>query len=120
MTRTILAALALVLTIPLAACGPAAPPASAGTDAPAPEPTLAADQNSGFATKLAKLERRYDDAKAFVNLVVAFAAPERVAQLHAIEARIDQTFVLARSAATVADQASTMRRIEAAIVELLR
>lgn len=111
MKRLILAA--ALLALPLAACGPIAPPASPGDNAPAPAGPIAA-----VVAKLAELEGAYADVKRLVALFLPFASAERVAQVEAIEDRIDRAFATARRASTLAEQMAALTRAERAIAEL--
>lgn len=126
MKRFILAAAALALAIPLAACGGApaptapgaiAPPADAPPTAPAPE-TAAVGPAPTMSTRLARLEQRYRDVRAFVDLLLPFAPAAQQAQVAAIAARIDLAFAAARTAATAADQIRRLVEAEQAIAEL--
>lgn len=125
MKRLILATATLALAFPLAACGPEAPPASAGTSAPAPAPSATPAPEkpvADFFAKLAELEAKYIAAKGFVGLFLPFVSADRAAQIHDIERGIDVAFAAARVTRVLSEQDKddVLDRIERAIAELER
>lgn len=69
-------------------------------------------------TRIDQVERLYLDAKLLVDVIEPFLSPTRVAQVRAIEARIEAAIALARRATSIADQLAALKKAKAAIDEL--
>ncbi len=125
MTRLMIAMAALAL-LPLTACGSASPPATPSDVAPASAPVSTAAAAAGAqgaiaaaSAKLARLETRYRNARAFVDLLILpFASTPRAAQIRDIENRIDRAFAAARTAKSLAEQLAQLARAEGALADL--
>lgn len=61
-----------------------------------------------------RVQARYDDTKAWAELILPYVSPERAARVRLAMALTDRALLAARNASTVAEQRFALGRAEAA------